>query len=137
MKGNVRYHRIHEVPEGYFDGLEKRLMSIPNESQKKKKIWAFMPEKNNIRRLTPYIGLVAGFALIAGIGTILLRMTTSPLLNEYEEMQYADIIPLGYPYLPTEEEYTSSEASSEDDIETYLIDNNISIEQIEYYENEK
>lgn len=102
------------VPEGYFKQLQDRLVSIP-ESQRV----AHKP------RASAYLALVGGIAAVAIGGFVILKVTTEQQVSDndymYEQMLYADALPLTYSLYDA---YEQAAASSEVSLEEYINDIN-------------
>lgn len=100
----------YTTPEGYFEDLQQRLRAIPQEHP----AVAEAPAKTApLRRLSPYLALAAAIAAVVVAGNAVLRHTATPALE-------ADAIQL------TDEELVD-----------YLIAEGLSIEHIEYIENDE
>ena len=113
------------TPEGYFEDLQKRLCAIPQQEAETK--------PSNIRRFTPYLAYAASLAVMVMLGTFILRKTAAPAVQEDPYWDYyaylADgLDPDGY------YEYSDTQELSEEDIMNYLLADNISLEQLAYYE---
>lgn len=119
---------MYKVPEGYFDNLNARLLSIPTpetERSNTKSLWELS---------SPIIALAASFALLLVGGTFILRTTTpNPSFEEMDFLEYAySMIPNTEPYSALD--YTLAESLapsvSEDDIVNYLIETGVSMDLI-------
>ena len=120
------------VPDGYFAGLEGRLMRIPHGSRAEE-------ESRMVRRAGPYLALAASFLLIFAVGTAVLRLTSGRVdmqpFTVFENLQLADLVPVTSPDIiyGIDDYEAGSEAVSDDDITEYLIESGTTIEQLEYY----
>ena len=112
----------HNVPEGYFEDLKTRLSAIPQEEH-----------ASGWERLRPYVALAAAFVAIV---TAVLRLSTSPVTQDYDDFGIAEIIPSTDSYIYYSSEVSEEPVSSEDDILEYLLNSNTSVEQIAYLGNE-
>ena len=125
-------NRMYGVPDGYFEGLQARLSAIPAmeaEAESRVTVWA---------KVRPVIALAASFAILLTVGTLILsktagRITTSD--SEFLEYAYA-MIPLTEPYSIYDASLAESlyQEVSVDDIENYLIETGVSINQLGYVE---
>ena len=114
------------TPEGYFDNLQQRLSAIPARQAEEAR-------PSTIRRFTPYLAYAASLLVLVALGNFILRKTAAPAVQEDQYWDYyaylADSLdPDGY------YEYTDVEELSEEDILNYLLADNISLEQLAYYE---
>ena len=110
------------TPEGYFENLQERLMTIPNKQVQTKPV-------STIRRFTPYLAYAASLAIMVAIGTTILRKTATPEVQEDPYWEYYAYLsgaldPDGY------YEFTEVEDLSNDDIVNYLLASNVSLEQL-------
>lgn len=123
-------HRIYNVPEGYFDGLQERLMEIPARHPH-----TGMPGEA-VHSLRPYIALAASFLIILAAGTAVLRLTVKEdqPLTVLERIQLADLMPVTSPdILLGMEDMEMHKELSKNDITDYLIESGTTLEQLEYY----
>lgn len=97
----------YTTPEGYFEDLQQRLLAIPQEHP------AAAPALTPLRRLSPYLALAAAIAAVVVAGTAVLRHTATPVL-EAETVQLSD-----------------------DDLVNYLIADGMTLEHIEYVQNDE
>ncbi|MBQ1699240.1 MAG: hypothetical protein II029_02105 [Bacteroidales bacterium] len=116
------------VPDGYFDSLKERLGRIPEESS-----GAIAPTL--WMRVKPYAALAACFLAALVAGKLILSNTAGgshadPLMEEYGELFYSDLIPVTQPAESLFYEYESAEGVSEDDIINYLIETGTTAEQL-------
>lgn len=119
---------MYNVPEGYFEDLNMRLMAIPDaESHETASPWA---------RVTPYLALAASFVAIVFCASVLLRKTASVnVMSDMDYMTLASLIPATAPYSIYDESFDEEEGSSSDymeDVENYLIYSGMSLESIGY-----
>ncbi len=119
----------YSVPEGYFDNLESKLTAIPQMQGSKARRW---------EKISPYLALAACFCFSLVLGKMIIK--GGPALDEdgstYQEMVYADLIPYTEPlYIFTSTDADESEALSQEDIISYLIESGASIELIDYHTN--
>ncbi len=120
--GKIRY----DVPEGYFDSLRERLEFIPSMSGR--------PAFSTLRRMKPYLALAACLIVAVLTGNAILRSTAGDTVryDYYDEMAYADLIPVTQPdevFMTAAPEW---ESITEDDVISYLISSGASPEMIEY-----
>lgn len=112
------------TPEGYFDQLQQQLLSIPQREARRP--WTV--------RFAPYAAVAASMAIAVLLGNFILRKTAVPAEddNEWAYISYLAqaLDPDGI--LPDSE----SETLSTEDIAAYLIDEEVSVEQLNpyYYE---
>ncbi|MDO5442821.1 MAG: hypothetical protein Q4G10_04055 [Bacteroidia bacterium] len=127
---------IYNVPEGYFEQLQSRLAAIPAQQEQPVKV---VPVFSKVK---PYIALAASFAMAFCIGNFILGRSSKPVQNEitYEDICYADLIPVTNPYIMYEDSpysaYGQQEAATEDDILEYLVSSGASVDYIAYLLNE-
>ena len=74
MKKTMTY----STPEGYFEGLRKRLSDIPEQH----------PRRSLVQKATPYLALAASFAIIVAVGSAILRKTSVPRASVQEIIEY-------------------------------------------------
>lgn len=115
--------RPYSVPSDYFEGLQSRLMAIPQEQG--------LPQQEEVRkpavwmRIRPYVSLAASFALVLAIGTLALRRPASDMEDStYEQLLFADMIPHVDPYSFYGDDQEDTELSSEELLD-YLVSSNI------------
>lgn len=106
------------VPDGYFQNLEQRLQQIPAQAEAPRRV----------HRLAPYLAYAASLAALAVIGNFILRKTAVQEDNSWDYVSYLaqSLDPDGLVELKEAEELT------DDDIRSYLLASNISVEQINY-----
>ena len=104
------------VPDGYFQNLEQRLQQIPAQ--------AAAPAR--VHRLAPYLAYAASLAVLAVLGNFILRKTAVQEDTQWDYVSYLaqSLDPDGLVELKETEEL------SEEDIRSYLLASNISVEQI-------
>ncbi len=68
----------YNVPDGYFENLQKRLSAIPAQVEK----------PSRMQKFTPYLALAACFAIAVMIGNFVLRRSTVPVASEDEIIEY-------------------------------------------------
>ena len=68
----------YNVPDGYFENLQKRLSAIPAQVEK----------PSRMQKFTPYLALAACFAIAVMIGNFVLRRSTVPIASEDEIIEY-------------------------------------------------
>lgn len=68
----------YNVPDGYFENLQKRLSAIPAQEEK----------PSRMQKFTPYLALAACFAIAVMIGNFILRRSTVPVASEDEIIEY-------------------------------------------------
>lgn len=131
MEHNKMRKRTFEVPEGYFDSLEARLSAIPH-SQTETGAgtkWYFRPY--------PALAACAAAAVLAIailFGNNRHGESTDPTNVTYEQLLYADLIPLTNPYAIYETStpsYTEG-LSTQDDIINSLVHEGVPVETIKY-----
>lgn len=115
------------VPEGYFGDLKTRLSSIP------------AGRTPAFGRVAPYLSLAASFLAILAIGALTVGKTAdnSSLYDETDSFIVAELIPSTDPYALFRSESEDPATISEEDIVNYLIDSGMSIELIDYIQNER
>ena len=113
------------TPEGYFETLQERLRLIPSRRQR----------PSVVRRLSPYVAIAASIVLAAVLGNFILKTTAAPpeedLGWEYVSYLAQSLDPDGI--LPPRE----SEEMTSGDIVAYLINEGISVEQLNAYYHEE
>ena len=112
------------TPEGYFRNLEERLRTIPTREVK----------PTVIQRVSPWIAYAASLAVLAAVGKFIFGHAAA--VEEDTEWDYISYLsqsldPDGQ--IELMEEYSLSD----DDIRSFLIADNISLEQIETYNYEE
>ena len=128
--------KIYDVPEGYFEQLQSRLVNIPAQQEQPEKV---IPVFHKVR---PYLALAACFVMAFCVGNFILGISTRPANDEitFEDICYADLIPVTNPYMIYEDSpyavYGQQEAATEDDILEYLISTGASVDYIAYLLND-
>ena len=109
------------VPDGYFQNLEQRLQQIPSRE---------MPSAtpHGVHRLPPYVAYAASLVVLVTIGNFIFRdrANTEDPAWDYVSYLAQSLDPDGLVELKETEELT------DDDIRSYLLASNISVEQINY-----
>ena len=111
------------VPDGYFQSLEQRLQQIPAQTA----------APRGVHRLAPYLAYAASLALMLAVGTLVFRHTAVTEDNGWDYVSYLaqSLDPDGLVELKEAEELT------DDDIRSYLLASNISVEQLAMYSDEE
>jgi hypothetical protein len=140
----------YKVPDGYFDKLQNRLSAIPRESLLQSESKPLQDDTSTGKEMAlsfwnkfkPYLALAACFAIAVTIGSFILTKTTDKTTapqGPYENILYADMIPVTNPYMIYGDSGTTANNNeiTDDDIENYLITSGTTVEHIEYvtYEN--
>ena len=114
------------VPDGYFQNLEKRLQQIPGEQ-----LQSAAP--HGVRRLAPYLAYAASLLLLVAVGNIVLRQRAPEEDNGWDYISYLalSLDPDGLVELKEAEEPT------DDDIRSFLLASNVSVEQLTMLDDEK
>jgi hypothetical protein len=107
------------VPDGYFQNLEKRLQQIPAGEMQP-------AAPRGVRRLAPYVAYAASLALLVAVGSLIFRKPAATEEYGWDYVSYLaqSLDPDGLVELKETEELT------EDDIRSYLLASNISVEQL-------
>ena len=118
-------HSDIQVPEGYFQDLQQRLQAIPSEQAQ---------SPRGFVRLAPYFAYAASIAILALVGSFILRRTA--VSNQEDTIaQWSYVSYLAQSLDPDCATYEWEEYSiEEDDIVSYLVDEGLTLEQIAYYE---
>ena len=111
------------VPDGYFQNLEQRLQQIPAQAAAPARVF----------RPAPYLAFAASLAVLAVIGNFILRKTAVQEDTQWDYVSYLaqSLDPDGLVELKETEELT------EDDIRSYLLASNISVEQLNMLSDEE
>ena len=114
------------VPDGYFQNLEKRLQQIPAGEMQP-------AAPHGVRRLAPYVAYAASLALLVAVGSLIFRKSAAPEDYGWDYVSYLaqSLDPDGLVELKETEELT------EDDIRSYLLASNISVEQLNMLSDEE
>ena len=118
--------RIFRAPEGYFEGLEKRLSAIPASCREERvTVWT---------RVSPYLALAASFVAIVLCATVILKKTAGVPAEEddIDYIAFRYLIPETAPYSIYDESLIEDESSSFENVVDYLIDSGVSLAQIGY-----
>ena len=106
------------VPEGYFQQLEQRLQTLPRREVK----------PTVIQRVSPWLAYAASLAVLVGLGNFIFgRAAATEEDNTWDYVSYLSqsLDPDGQ--IELVEEYSLSD----EDIRSFLIADNITLEQIE------
>ena len=114
------------VPDGYFQNLEKRLQQIPTQEMQS-------AAPHGVRRLAPYVAYAASLALLVAVGSLIFRKPAATEEYGWDYVSYLaqSLDPDGLVELKETEELT------EDDIRSYLLASNISVEQLNMLSDEE
>ena len=119
-------HSDIQVPEGYFQDLQQRLLAIPSEQAQ---------SPRGIHRLAPYFAYAASIAILALAGNFILRKTASTSDQEETIAQWSYVSYLAQSLDPDCATFEWEEDTvDEDDIVNYLVDEGLTLEEIAYYE---
>ena len=119
-------HNDIQVPEGYFQDLQKRLQAIPSEQAQ---------SPRGIHRLAPYFAYAASIAILALAGNFILRKTASTSDQEETIAQWSYVSYLAQSLDPDCATFEWEEDTvDEDDIVNYLVNEGLTLEEIAYYE---
>jgi hypothetical protein len=112
------------VPDGYFQDLQVRLSQIPSQEE---------AAPRGIRRLAPYVAYAASLAVLATVGSFVFRQTAVKEDNGWDYVSYLalSLDPDGLVELKEAEEPT------DEDIRSFLLASNVSVEQLTMLDNEK
>ena len=129
---------IYKVPDGYFEGLQKRLEAIPSEHTKVSTPAVTVPLWTRVR---PYVALAACMLMAFVVGDFFLGRNSAPAPAEFglEDYYMADLVPVTNPYAIYDDapmELYTPESSSEDDVLQYLISSGTSVDYIAYLLNQ-
>ena len=118
-------HSDIKVPEGYFQDLQQRLQAIPAQQAQ---------SPRGIVRLAPYFAYAASIAILALVGSFIIRRTA--VSNQEEAIaQWSYVSYLAQSLDPDCATFEWEEYSLEDDdIVNYLVDEGLTLEEIAYYE---
>lgn len=121
LGGRDLRRRPYSVPSGYFEGLQERLMSIPQEHG--------LPLESEVHhpgiwmRIRPFVALAASFALILAIGSVVLHRPFEDVDDStYEQLLFADMIPHVDPY---SEDFQDDTELTSDELLEYLMCSNV------------
>ena len=119
-------HNDIQVPEGYFQDLQQRLQAIPSEQAQ---------SPHGIHRLAPYFAYAASIAILALVGSFIIRRTAIDPTQEETIAQWSYVSYLAQSLDPDCATYEWKEdALEQDDIVNYLVNEGFSLEEIAYYE---
>ncbi len=115
------------VPDGYFQNLQVRLQQIPSREMQP----AAAPR--GVRRLAPYLAYAASLAVLATVGSFVFRQTAVEEDSSWDYVSYLaqSLDPDGLVELKEAEE------PSDEDIRSFLLASNISVEQLAMLDDEK
>ena len=118
-------HSDIQVPEGYFQDLQQRLQAIPSEQAQ---------SPRGIHRLAPYFAYAASIAILALVGSFIVRRTA--VSNQEDTIaQWSYVSYLAQSLDPDCATYEWTEdAMDDDDIVNYLVNEGLTLEEIAYYE---
>lgn len=133
MEHNKMRKRPFEVPEGYFGSLEARLNAIP---QSQTETCEGTVSKWYFRPYPALAACVAVAVLVIAVlfGTGRHNESMDPISVTYEQLLYADLIPLTNPYAIYENSTPSDteDLSTRDDIINSLVHEGVPVETIKY-----
>lgn len=118
-------HSDIQVPEGYFQDLQQRLQAIPAQQAQ---------SLRGIVRLAPYFAYAASIAVLALVGSFIIRRTT---VSTQEETiaQWSYVSYLAQSLDPDGATFDWTEDSLEpEEIVDYLVSEGLTLEEIAYYE---
>ena len=127
------------VPEGYFDQLQKRLEAIPSQHPEVRTPAVTVPLWTRVK---PYVALAACMLMAFFVGNYFLGRNQSPSETELRLQEYyymADLIPVTNPYAVYDDapiDLYVQESSSEDDVVEYLLSSGTSVVYIAYLLNQ-
>ena len=115
-----------QVPEGYFQDLQQRLQAIPSQQAE---------SPRGIHRLAPYFAYAASIAILALVGSFIIRRTAVDPSQEETIAQWSYVSYLAQSMDPDCATYDwAQDALEQDDIVNYLVDEGLTLEEIAYYE---
>ena len=107
------------LPEGHLEALQEKLMAIPAQQQE---------APRGVRRLAPYLAYAASLAALVLMGNAILRYSAGTA-NQDEGWDYVSY--LAQSLDPDGQiELIPAPGLSDEEIESYLIASNISVEQL-------
>jgi len=113
------------APQGYFDTLQQRLLDIPSREVR----------PTVIQRVSPWLAYAASLALLVAVGNFVLRKAAAPveedLSGDYIAWLAQSLDPDG------QLELLESSTPSEEDILSFLLADNLSVEQLEALNDEE
>ena len=112
------------TPEGYFPALEGRLRSIADKRE---------PKPMLMQRLSPALAYAAALAALVAVGNAVLGRAAAPKDDEWDYVAYLSqsLDPDG------QIELMEAPELDEEDILSYLIADNISVEQLAFASDEE
>lgn len=114
-----------QVPEGYFQDLQQRLQAIPSQQAE---------SPRGIHRLAPYFAYAASIAILALVGSFIIRRTAVPTQEEtIAQWSYVSYLAQSMDPDCATFEWTE-EAMDDDEIVDYLVSEGLTLEEIAYYE---
>ena len=114
-----------QVPEGYFQDLQQRLQAIPSQQAE---------SPRGIHRLAPYFAYAASIAILALVGSFIIRRTAVPTQEEtIAQWSYVSYLAQSMDPDCATFEWTE-EAMDDDEIVNYLVNEGLTLEEIAYYE---
>lgn len=114
-----------QVPEGYFQDLQQRLQAIPSQQAE---------SPRGIHRLAPYFAYAASIAILALVGSFIIRRTAVPTQEEtIAQWSYVSYLAQSMDPDCATFEWTE-EAMDDDEIVNYLVSEGLTLEEIAYYE---
>ena len=106
------------VPEGYFSKLESRLQSIPNQEVK----------PTVIQKVSPWLAYAASLAILAALGNFIFGRAAAT--EEEMGLDYISYLSQSLDPDGQIELMENPTLTEEDDIRSFLIASNISVEQL-------
>lgn len=107
------------TPQGYFDQLQQRLMDLPGREAR----------PTVIQRVSPWLAYAASLAILVAVGNFVLRKAAAPAEEDtgwdYVAWLAQSLDPDGVI------ELTEPSTLSDEDILSYLLADNLSVEQLE------
>lgn len=114
-----------QVPEGYFQDLQQRLQAIPSQQAE---------SPRGIHRLAPYFAYAASIAILALVGSFIIRRTAVPTQEEtIAQWSYVSYLAQSMDPDCATFEWTE-EAMDDEEIVNYLVSEGLTLEEIAYYE---
>ena len=108
------------VPEGYFENLQERLLERTGPVR-----------RPFVQRITPYLAYAAMLALAVVAGTAILRMTTAPAGEDLAYGEYMNYLAMSMDSDGAVYSFEDQDLTRQDLVD-YLIDEGISVEQLNY-----
>jgi len=110
------------VPEGYFQELRTRLEAIPAQGS--------VARRGFVRRVTPYLAYAASLAVLVAVGNFILRRTAAPA-EEDTGWDYISYLAQSLDPDGLMAEIGDTYELTGDDIYQYLVEGDLSLEQLE------